>query len=147
MDKDNDGYNDNAPDHDGDGIPNGLDPDWKKLQKRTGITPQGLGRVLRSLDEKGLVIELKEKKYKLKKKLDIPVTIVSNEFKIENRLKFGKLAGEQEKPYASESVLKKIPSIFEKAKVRDLEVFWKPVYYITYQDSKGNERIEKVDGI
>lgn len=33
VDKDNDGYNDNAPDHDGDGIPNGLDPDWKKLQK------------------------------------------------------------------------------------------------------------------
>lgn len=33
VDKDGDGYNDNAPDHDGDGIPNGLDPDWKKLQK------------------------------------------------------------------------------------------------------------------
>jgi hypothetical protein len=30
IDKDGDGYNDNAPDHDGDGIPNGLDPDWKK---------------------------------------------------------------------------------------------------------------------
>jgi hypothetical protein len=33
VDEDGDGYNDNAPDHDGDGIPNGLDPDWKK-QKR-----------------------------------------------------------------------------------------------------------------
>ena len=33
VDKDNNGYNDNAPDHDGDGIPNGLDPDWQKLQK------------------------------------------------------------------------------------------------------------------
>jgi len=33
VDKDGDGYNDNAPDHDGDGIPNGLDPDWQKLQK------------------------------------------------------------------------------------------------------------------
>ncbi|HES58945.1 MAG: hypothetical protein JW956_02100 [Calditrichaceae bacterium] len=33
VDNDNDGYNDNAPDHDGDGIPNGLDPDWRKLQK------------------------------------------------------------------------------------------------------------------
>ena len=31
--EDNNGYNDNAPDHDGDGIPNGLDPDWQKLQK------------------------------------------------------------------------------------------------------------------
>ena len=33
VDKDGDGYNDNAPDHDGDGIPNGLDPDWQKMQK------------------------------------------------------------------------------------------------------------------
>ena len=30
IDEDGDGYNDNAPDHDGDGIPNGLDPDWNK---------------------------------------------------------------------------------------------------------------------
>jgi hypothetical protein len=29
VDLDGDGYNDNAPDHDGDGIPNRLDPDWK----------------------------------------------------------------------------------------------------------------------
>ncbi len=34
VDENGDGYNDNAPDHDGDGIPNGLDPDWKKMQKR-----------------------------------------------------------------------------------------------------------------
>jgi len=34
VDADGDGYNDNAPDHDGDGIPNRLDSDWKKLQKR-----------------------------------------------------------------------------------------------------------------
>jgi hypothetical protein len=34
IDNDGDGYNDNAPDHDGDGIPNGLDPDWQKLNKR-----------------------------------------------------------------------------------------------------------------
>ena len=33
VDEDGDGYNDNAPDHDGDGIPNGLDPDWQKLKK------------------------------------------------------------------------------------------------------------------
>jgi len=32
IDEDGDGYNDNAPDHDGDGIPNGLDPDWLKLK-------------------------------------------------------------------------------------------------------------------
>jgi len=36
VDEDGDGYNDNAPDHDGDGIPNGLDPDWKKLKKGEG---------------------------------------------------------------------------------------------------------------
>ena len=33
IDEDGDGYNDNAPDHDGDGIPNGLDPDWQKLNE------------------------------------------------------------------------------------------------------------------
>lgn len=30
VDEDGDGYNDNAPDHDGDGIPNGIDPDFIK---------------------------------------------------------------------------------------------------------------------
>ncbi|MFC1528081.1 hypothetical protein ACFL5D_05005 [Candidatus Neomarinimicrobiota bacterium] len=34
IDADGDGYNDNAPDHDGDGIPNRLDPDWTKGQNR-----------------------------------------------------------------------------------------------------------------
>jgi hypothetical protein len=29
MDENGDGFNDNAPDHDGDGIPNPLDPDYK----------------------------------------------------------------------------------------------------------------------
>jgi hypothetical protein len=33
IDEDGDGYNDNAPDHDGDGIPNGLDPDWLKFRE------------------------------------------------------------------------------------------------------------------
>jgi hypothetical protein len=28
VDMNGDGFNDNAPDHDGDGIPNGQDPDW-----------------------------------------------------------------------------------------------------------------------
>jgi hypothetical protein len=39
VDEDGDGYNDNAPDHDGDGIPNRLDPDWKKLQKKKKSIP------------------------------------------------------------------------------------------------------------
>ena len=34
IDADGDGYNDNAPDHDGDGIPNGLDADFMNLKKR-----------------------------------------------------------------------------------------------------------------
>lgn len=38
VDLDGDGYNDNAPDHDGDGIPNRFDSDWKR-RKRTG-SPQ-----------------------------------------------------------------------------------------------------------
>ena len=37
IDLDGDGFNDNAPDHDGDGIPNGLDPDYiKNAQDGTG---------------------------------------------------------------------------------------------------------------
>ena len=32
VDKNGDGYNDNAPDHDGDGVPNSLDPDWQKMR-------------------------------------------------------------------------------------------------------------------
>ncbi len=34
IDKNGDGYNDNAPDHDGDGIPNGIDPDYKQFVKK-----------------------------------------------------------------------------------------------------------------
>ena len=39
VDRNGDGYNDNAPDHDGDGIPNGQDPDYQgagkgKMQQR-----------------------------------------------------------------------------------------------------------------
>ena len=34
VDKDGDGYNDLAPDHDGDGIRNGLDPDWRKMKRK-----------------------------------------------------------------------------------------------------------------
>ncbi len=38
VDLDGDGFNDNAPDQDGDGIPNGLDPDYvKHAQDGTGM--------------------------------------------------------------------------------------------------------------
>ncbi|MCX7876846.1 MAG: hypothetical protein N2321_11875 [Melioribacteraceae bacterium] len=45
VDKNGDGYNDNAPDHDGDGIPNGLDPDYKgaKIQKNKFVDLNGDG--------------------------------------------------------------------------------------------------------
>ena len=33
VDRNGDGINDSAPDHDGDGIPNGQDPDWEKFAK------------------------------------------------------------------------------------------------------------------
>ena len=36
VDENGDGYNDNAPDHDGDGIPNGLDPDYTGPKMRSG---------------------------------------------------------------------------------------------------------------
>jgi hypothetical protein len=42
VDEDGDGVNDLAPDHDGDGIPNGKDPDWVK-NKRDGTGAQAGG--------------------------------------------------------------------------------------------------------
>ncbi len=36
VDHNGDGYNDNAPDHDGDGVPNGLDPDWRRSSRWGG---------------------------------------------------------------------------------------------------------------
>lgn len=51
VDKDGDGYNDNAPDHDGDGIPNGLDPDWQKMKKGKG---KGKHRRFIDLDGDGI---------------------------------------------------------------------------------------------
>lgn len=36
VDKNGDGYNDYAPDHDGDGIPNGVDPDYTGPRLRGG---------------------------------------------------------------------------------------------------------------
>ena len=44
VDLDGDGFNDNAPDHDGDGIPNGLDPDYvKNAQDGSGYKKGKLG--------------------------------------------------------------------------------------------------------
>ncbi len=43
VDKDGDGYNDNAPDHDGDGIPNGLDDDYMGAGKNAFIDLDGDG--------------------------------------------------------------------------------------------------------
>ena len=45
VDRNGDGYNDNAPDHDADGIPNGVDPDYTgpKLQKNKFVDLNGDG--------------------------------------------------------------------------------------------------------
>lgn len=45
VDNNGDGYNDNAPDDDGDGIPNGVDPDYTgpKLQRNKFIDLNGDG--------------------------------------------------------------------------------------------------------
>jgi hypothetical protein len=48
VDEDGDGINDLARDHDGDGVPNGKDPDWVK-NKRDGTGYQdGSKRCVRS---------------------------------------------------------------------------------------------------
>lgn len=45
IDNNGDGFNDNAPDHDGDGIPNGVDPDYTgtRLQKNKFVDLDGDG--------------------------------------------------------------------------------------------------------
>jgi len=43
IDADGDGFNDNAPDHDGDGIPNGLDPDWQRQKDQPFVDLDGDG--------------------------------------------------------------------------------------------------------
>ncbi|MFZ1289629.1 MAG: hypothetical protein WAR79_06050 [Melioribacteraceae bacterium] len=43
VDEDGDGYNDNAPDHDGDGIPNGLDEDYNGNGKNSFVDLDGDG--------------------------------------------------------------------------------------------------------
>ncbi len=41
VDENGDGYNDNAPDADGDGIPNGMDPDYTGAKARKGNHSKG----------------------------------------------------------------------------------------------------------
>lgn len=41
VDENGDGYNDNAPDHDGDGIPNGMDDDYTGAKVRKGNDSKG----------------------------------------------------------------------------------------------------------
>jgi hypothetical protein len=41
VDKDANGYKDNAPDHDNDGIPNGVDPDYAGAKNRSGKSGKG----------------------------------------------------------------------------------------------------------
>ncbi len=59
IDEDGDGFNDLAPDHDGDGIPNGLDPDYVRPEDGTGnqykhqqgsLTQQQLGMLMHLFD-------------------------------------------------------------------------------------------------
>ena len=48
VDENGDGFNDLAPDHDGDGIPNGQDADWTRPQDgsgaQSGLRGRGMGR-------------------------------------------------------------------------------------------------------
>ena len=61
IDANGDGYNDNAPDHDGDGIPNGLDPDYSKKQNRKmhyiDANGDGINDLLQNNDQTNLQSE------------------------------------------------------------------------------------------
>jgi len=84
IDKDGDGYNDNAPDHDGDGIPNGLDPDWQKLKKGKGKAK----RRFVDLDGDGVDDNLKigeEENLKMEKGLDEKGSSLEGKNQIQNQ--------------------------------------------------------------
>lgn len=51
VDLNGDGFNDNAPDHDGDGIPNGLDEDWTRPQDGSGYQH---GQTMRARGQRGM---------------------------------------------------------------------------------------------
>ncbi len=54
VDMNGDGFNDNAPDHDGDGIPNGQDPDWiKNPQDGTGYMHKNMKGTAAQTQNKG----------------------------------------------------------------------------------------------
>ncbi len=54
IDADGDGYNDNAPDHDGDGIPNGMDDDYTSRHGGRGfVDADGDGYNDNALDSDG----------------------------------------------------------------------------------------------
>ena len=56
VDENNDGYNDNAPDDDGDGIPNGLDPDYvrnKNKKKFIDLDGDGINDYIQNRGGKG----------------------------------------------------------------------------------------------
>ena len=61
IDENGDGYNNNAPDHDGDGIPNGLDPDYSKKQNRKmhyiDANGDGINDLLQNNDQTNLQSE------------------------------------------------------------------------------------------
>jgi len=61
VDENGDGYNDNAPDHDGDGIPNGQDPDYVPVNpdqgKRFGFIDEdgdGINDRMQDADDDGI---------------------------------------------------------------------------------------------
>lgn len=60
IDEDGDGFNDNAPDADGDGIPNGQDPDYVKPADGSGNMHQNQGG-LGHADEDGFWKRLRNK--------------------------------------------------------------------------------------
>lgn len=54
VDANGDGYNDNAPDDDGDGIPNGLDPDFQRGQGFVDLDGDGINDLLMDDDGDGI---------------------------------------------------------------------------------------------
>ena len=118
----------------------------RKIQKITGFTPQAVGKHINELVKENMVIKT-DKAVKLKRKLDLPDKLDSK-YDIENKIKLGQmLNADIEKTIVDEKTVQRIPQLFEECDVKEVTTLFKPVWKVTYEDEKGNVRIQKFDAI
>jgi hypothetical protein len=120
--------------------------DQKKIAERTGLSPQMVVKSLREFVDNGIAVS-KDGKYKLKKKYDA-VRIEPQSFvTLDDKLSFTKPDKYDVEEYEIDKKrLLRIPSLFGKARVKDFEIVFKPVWKVTFESNSGL-RVEKMDAL